>query len=147
MKARYISSTFVANTHTQELIVIQGFHHLAMNVTDFDKSKTFYTDVLGFSVGKAWGEPGKRAAMLDAGNGNYVEIFEKDEADDDGGAIIHFALRSDNCDEIMERVRMSGAEITVEPKNVDIPADPAYPVRIAFFKGPSGEIVEIFQER
>lgn len=126
---------------------IQGFHHIAMNVTDFDGSVGFYTDVLGFTVAKEWGEPGSRAIMLDAGNGNYVEMFEKETADEGKGSLLHLALRSDNCDEIMDRVRESGAEITVETKDVDIQATPVYPVRIAFFKGPSGEILEIFQER
>ena len=95
--------------------MIQGFHHLAMNVTEFDKSKDFYTGVLGFTAAKEWGGPGSRALMLDAGNGNYIELFEKEKADATGDTIIHFALRSDNCDEIMEKVRQSGAEITVEP--------------------------------
>ena len=126
---------------------IKGFHHLAMNVSNFDASKSFYTDVLGFSAAREWGQTGSRALMLDAGNGNYVELFEKESVDAGAGGIIHYALRVDNCDEILDRVRKSGAEITVESKDVDIPATPAYPVRIAFFKGPSGEIVELFQER
>ncbi len=103
---------------------IQGFHHVAMNVSNFDASKGFYTDVLGFSAAKEWGESGSRAVMLDSGNGNYIELFEKDSVDSGAGGIIHYALRVDNCDEIMDRVRKSGAEITVEPKNVDIQATP-----------------------
>jgi glyoxylase I family protein len=127
--------------------MIQGFHHLAMNVSNFDESKGFYIDVLGFSAAKEWGEAGKRAIMLDAGNGNYVELFEKPQTETAEGTLLHFALRSDNCDEIIEKVRKAGATITVEPKNVDILSNPAYPVRIAFFKGPAGETVEIFEER
>lgn len=128
------------------MATLQGFHHIAMNVTDFDGSAKFYTDVLGFSTAREWGDPGHRAVMLDAGNGNYVELFEKETTDAHAGTLLHFALRTGNCDEIIDRVRESGAEITVEPKNVDIPANPVYPVRIAFFKGPGGEIVELFQE-
>lgn len=126
---------------------IKGFHHLAMNVAEFDLSKKFYIDVLGFSAAKEWGGEGKRAVMLDAGNGNYVELFEKPEVGADSGTIIHYALRVDDCDEILDRVRKAGAEITVESKDVDIQSDPPYPVRIAFFKGPGGEIIELFQER
>lgn len=125
----------------------QGFHHVAMNVKNFDKSIQFYTDVLGLTKGRSWSAPPNRAIMLDTGNGSYLELFEKTETDETKGTIVHFALRTDNCDAMLEKVRASGAEITVESKNVDIPSEPVFPVRIAFFKGPDGEIIELFQER
>ena len=126
---------------------IQGFHHIAMNVKYFDKAVEFYGDVLGFEPAYAWGEPGNRAVMIDTGNGNYIEFFEKAELDAKEGSLIHFAMRTDDCGAVLERVRESGAEITVETTDIDIKSDPIYPVRIAFFKGPNGETVELFQER
>mgnify|MGYP000053010412 CR=1 FL=1 len=39
-----------------------------------------------------------------------------------------------------------GAEVTMEPKSLNIPSEPSEtPVRIAFCKGPDGEIIEFFQ--
>lgn len=128
-----------------------GYHHIAMGVADFDASVRFYTETLGFSPGPAWGSDQERAMMLDAGGGSYLEIFERPDqansADTQGGPLLHFALRVDNCAEVLEAVRASGAEITIEMKDVDIPSTPVYPVRIAFFEGPDGETVELFEER
>ncbi len=128
----------------------KGYHHIAMRVRDFDRSVSFYTDALGFRVGRSWGAENQRAVMIETGGGSYLEIFEGADADREAAGespLLHFALRVDDCDALLNAVRKAGAEITVEPKDVDIPSDPTYPVRIAFFKGPDGEIVELFQER
>jgi glyoxylase I family protein len=84
--------------------------------------------------------------MIDSGDGNYVEIFERAEASREEGAILHFALRTDDSAALLETVRSAGMEVTMESKDLDIPSNIGpIPVRIAFFKGPSGEIVELFQ--
>ncbi|GEM_PF-6146594 len=37
------------------------------------------------------------------------------------------------------------AKVTVEPKDVEIPSRPQpTPVRLAFFEGPDGEVIELF---
>ena len=118
-----------------------------MRAKDFDASTKFYTEVVGFSKGKTWGDPGKRAIMLDAGNHNYIELFEGGSGNEPAGAFFHLALSTNYPDEIIERVKGAGMEITVPVKDVDIPSNPVFPVRIAFFKGPDGEIVEVFKER
>jgi glyoxylase I family protein len=125
-----------------------GFHHIAFCARDFDRSLSFYTGVLGFPAKIAWGQKPDRAAMLDTGNSNYIEIFERPNlapamAD---GAILHLALRTDNCDAMLEKVRAAGCTVTSEPKTVEIPSTPGpTPVRIAFFKGPDGELLELMQ--
>ena len=124
-----------------------GFHHLAMTVSDLDKSLSFYVDGLGFKVAKTWGAPEKPAALLDTGDGNYVELFSGRTEPAGDGMVAHFAIRTDDCTAAIEVARAAGAEVTVEAKNVDIQSDPPFPVRIAFFKGPDGEIVELFEER
>jgi glyoxylase I family protein len=125
-----------------------GFHHIAIGASDFDASMKFYVDGLGFVAAKQWSGQNGRAVMLDTGDGNYLEMFERPgrQAPSEG-AVLHFALRTEDCDGAIERARAAGAEVTVEPKDVDIPSAPSFPVRIAFFKGPDGEIVEVFQER
>lgn len=123
-----------------------GFHHIAMRVKDFDASVRFYTEGLGFRQKIAWGGEDRRAVMLDTGDGNYLELFSGGSAEPKPeGCVIHFALRTSNCDAAIEQVRKAGAEVTVEPKNVDIPSTPVTPVRIAFCKGPDGEIIEFMQ--
>ena len=123
-----------------------GFHHVAIKTADWEASIRFYTEAIGFREKISWGATGKRAIMLDTGDGNYLEVFE-DVAyrPDPRGAIIHFALRTDDCDAALERARLAGARVTMEPKSLDIPSTPATPVRIAFCEGPEGAIIEFFQ--
>src|SRR5436309_1866105 len=126
-----------------------GFHHVAIRVVDFDATLRFYTGALGFRKAVEWGEGDGRACMLDTGDGNYLEVFAGGKRPPGEtapeGAIIHFALRTDDCDAALERARAAGAEVTMEPKDLAVFGDPPIPIRIAFFKGPGGEIVELFQ--
>lgn len=127
---------------------ITGFHHTAITTRDFEASVKFYTETLGMKTKITWGKSPDRAIMIDAGDGNYVEIFERADASPKDGTVIHFALRTDDCTAMTERVRAAGMEITVETKDVTIDANVGpVPVRISFFKGPSGEVVELFENR
>ena len=127
-----------------------GFHHVAIRSADWDRSVRFWQDALGFRMAVQWGEAPRRACMLDTGDGNYLEIFERDPVPGgvpSEGAILHVCFRADDCDTALERARAAGAEVTVEPKTVEIFGEPKIPVRLAFFKGPDGEICELFQNQ
>lgn len=126
---------------------IQGFHHTAIHSANFDASVRFYTEVLGLKTRITWGGDDRRAAMIDAGRGDYIEIFERSEPAPLGEAtILHFALRTDDCVALTESVRAAGLEITMEPKEVTIDSSAGpIPVKISFFKGPDGEVVELFE--
>lgn len=126
---------------------ISGFHHIAIRARDLDASVAFYTKGLGFAQTHAWGEGDKRAVMLHAGNGNYLEIFAggTDEPKPEG-AYLHLAFAVDDCDAMFQRALAAGAEVHVEPKAMTIPSAPTpLPVRLAFCKGPDGELIEFFQ--
>ncbi|MBP1627269.1 MAG: glyoxalase [Holophagaceae bacterium] len=126
---------------------IAGFHHVAIKASDFDRSLEFYTSVLGLRVARAWGDGEKRGALLDVGSGSYLEVFGGGAAAlRPEGAWFHLALRSNDCEGIIDRVRAAGCVVTVEPKDICIPSDPPMPARIAFFNGPDGESIEVFQE-
>jgi len=122
-----------------------GFHHVAIKVADFDKTIAFYSDLLGFVPRLTWGEGDGRGALLDTGDGNYLEVFAGGEVGvKPTGGFYHIALRTDDIDGIIERVRQAGAEITVEPKDVVIHGEVVTPIRVAFFNGPDGESIELF---
>ena len=125
-----------------------GFHHIAIRVRDFDASVEFYTQGLGFTKTLQWGEGDSRAVMLDTGDGNYLEVFAGGSAEPKPeGAFIHLAFRTDDCDKAIEAARAAGAEVTIEPKDVVISGDRKAAVRIAFCKGPDGEVLEFFQNK
>lgn len=126
--------------------MIQGFHHTALRVVDFDRCLEFY-HTLGLVTARGWGEAPKRAAMLDAGDGNYLEIFEGGDADAPSeGRIIHIALRTPDTDTAHAAALDAGATERMAPRDITIPTHQGeLPVRISFVVTPSGEIVEFFQ--
>jgi glyoxylase I family protein len=127
-----------------------GFHHVAMRARNFDATVKFYTEGLGFKKGISWGEAGNRAIMLDTGEGNYIEVFEIPADGNEAvsqGMLLHMAFKTDDCDLAAANARAAGAEITMEPTDVDIKSEPPTNVRIAFCKGPDGEVIEFFQYR
>ena len=133
---------------TNEVLGGGGFHRVAMRVRDFDASLAFYRDLLGMKPLLSWGSGDKRAAMLDSGDGSCVELFAGGAGQAGEGAWMHLALRTTRVDEVCQAVRQAGMTVTVEPKDVDIPSQPqTTKVRLCFFKGPDGEIVELFQLR
>src|SRR5258708_23492483 len=135
-----------------------GFHHIAIRAYDFEATLKFYIEGLGFKRAYGWGEDGRakgekdsRAALLDSGDGNYVEVFAGRAGNPDEtlpeGALLHFALRTTDTDAALERARAAGATVTMEPKSV-VPSfaeEPAQTFRIAFVRGLDGEIIQFFQ--
>lgn len=133
--------------HQNTAVAGCGFHHVAIRTSDWDASMKFWQEGLGFGPAIQWGDAPRRACMLDMGDGNHLEIFEREppQTVESEAAILHFCLRTDDCDAAVQRAKEAGAEVTVEPKSLDIVGDITVPVRIAFIKGPGGEICEFFQ--
>jgi glyoxylase I family protein len=127
-----------------------GYHHVAIRAADFDRTLQFYTEGFGFRPAMRWGEGDRRAALLDTGDGNYLEVFAGGKRGPDDpvpeGAILHFAFRTTDCDAAIERARAAGARVTVEPKTLALESQPpGFTIRIAFCQGPDGELIEFFQ--
>ena len=129
--------------------LISGFHHVCIKTREWDRTLAFYVNTLGFTEKITWRTAPNRAVMLNTGDGNYLEVFE-DLAYEPApnGTVLHFALRTSRLDEVAALVRATGAKITVEPKDVTIATTNAHapvPIRIFFCEGPSGEVIEFFQ--
>lgn len=120
-----------------------GFHHVALRSSDFDKSLLFYTEGMGFPVAHSWGEGSGRIALLDLGDGNYLELFASvpEQNPPVEGRFFHLALRSTDVDADIEVVRALGCTITIEPKSVEVNGKT---IRVGFFLGPDGEVLEFF---
>ena len=131
-------------TSTNKNVKGCGFHHLSMKVKDLEKSVEFYTS-LGFVERVSWGEAPKRTVLLDTGDHNYFEISQGDPTRSTGRAFSNISLRVDDCEAALATARKTGAEVTVETRDVTLKSSIPIQIRIAFFKGPDGELVELFQ--
>ena len=110
----------------------------------WEKTVTFYTQVLGCPLVRTWGEGDGSGAMLDAGS-CLLEIFAGADRPLPSGVYRHVAFRTDGVDSAVALVRGAGCEITMEP--TDKTLGEGYPVRLAICRGPAGESIEFFQER
>ena len=124
-----------------------GFHHVAAKVADFDTAIRFYTEGLGFTFKISWGEGDGRAAMLDTGDGNYLELFAGgDPAAASEARLIHFALRTTDCAAAHALALAHGATERMAPKTLTIDtAQGATPITISFVLSPTGEVIEFFE--
>lgn len=130
--------------------LITGLHHAALKCScqaEFQEAIAFYKDVLGLEVKRSWGEGDSAGIMFSTGCCGLIEIFASGCAGHDSGSVNHFALATDDPDACVTAVRKAGYKVTMELKDLTIPSDPAFPVRIAFVVGPCGEEIEFFQEK
>ncbi len=136
------------------------FHHVAVAVSDMDRSVRFYRDLLDFRV--AWdmddrqgealsrvvGLPGARTRMVMLeGHGGRVELFQYHHPlGMDAGrrrmcdfGITHFALSVRGIQDLYERLAAAGVQFNCPP----LVLRPG--VTATYMKGPDGETVELIE--
>jgi lactoylglutathione lyase len=125
---------------------INGLAHICVYTKDMSKSLVFYTDTLGFDV--------IHRTRLDSGFGFLmvrrgsciVELLEPEDVNKfkprASGAIDHIALEVKDINSVFAKFKAKGVSFTTP-----IIDDPNLlgGVRIAFFRGPSGESFELFE--
>jgi len=125
-----------------------GAHHVTIQARNWEDSLHLYRDVLGMIPTAEFGPPDRRIVLLDMGDGSHIELIEPTPDTPLPGSaatndpIVHIGLASTDARAAAEHVRDAGFEITVEPKDVDLNG---LNVTVAFFKGPSGEVIEFFE--
>ena len=124
--------------------------HIAVFTADMDKSIEFYK-LLGGKVGMR--------SLLDIGKGKSKDLVrmvfdgeatvelvcpsDKSMVLTNTGVCEHFCFDVDNVDETVKDLKAKGINTfqTAEPFNADIFGG----IRIIFLTGPSGELIELFQ--
>lgn len=119
---------------------ITGAHHIALCTANFATLRSFYTEVLGLpQVGSF---PGGKTIFLKLGD-TAIELIERaDWSNSEPGGWQHLALAVADLDAAHAELAGKGIAFHVAPKDVP-PHDPS--ARIAFFKDPDGNILELFQ--
>ena len=91
-----------------------GFHHIAIQVKDFDTEKKFYTDGLGLKPYAEWksGKNGEKTiCLLELGNGGFVELFSGGTDEPAcNSRFIHFAMQVADVEAAYSRAISAGAE-------------------------------------
>jgi glyoxylase I family protein len=134
-------------------LAINGMHHVSLRVRDMDRSLAFYRDILGFHPKTSFLLDGLRFAMLETGNDVYIELVEMKQPMQSVGeseVFWHLALRSDHLEKSLDAAISAGFEVTVPIRPLDLVNDVTqkpWPVRVAFFRGPDGELIELLEDK
>ena len=143
-------------------MVIKRVNHTGISVADMERSLKFYRDLLELEVifdsdvpandrlskvvgmDKATG----RVAWLRAGD-TMIELWQWDHPDGrplpedycpaDKG-VTHYALETDNVDELYERVIAAGYQANTHPLDLGLH-------KTTYIRGPDDEIIEILEDR
>ncbi len=133
----------MADTNTPD---INGLAHICVYTKDMSKSLVFYTDTLGFElVHKTRLDSGFGFAMVRRGS-CIIELLEPEDVNKmkprQSGPIDHVALEVKDINAVYAKFKAKGVSFFTP-----IIDDPNLMggVRIAFFKGPSGESFELFE--
>lgn len=124
-----------------------GFHHIALEVPNYDEVKKFYVEGLGFELTKEWGAPDRKCCMMQMGDGGCIELFGTGTPEACPTArFVHLALKSEDPAADYEKALAAGATSRAPEKDVPLNTTPVTTVRIAFVFGLAGEIIEFFKE-
>jgi len=111
-------------------------HHIALRTPDFSRAKAFYTEILGLPVAAEM--PGRECVFIDIG-GTTIELTgAKDQEPGAPGAFAHLAFQVDDVDATWAELKAKGVSFFIEPRD-------AGAMRIAFFRDPDGNPLELFQ--
>jgi glyoxylase I family protein len=125
---------------------VKAIHHIAIITANYERSKAFYTDVLGLGVIREVYREERNSFKLDlALNGQYIiELFSfpnppprpsKPEAQ----GLRHLAFSVENLDESVRALEQKG--VITEPVRVD----PFTGKRFTFFSDPDGLPLELYE--
>ena len=126
---------------TESESLFQGVEHIGIKANDLEKSIQFYREVLNFTFLHRF-KPGKvELAFLELG-GTVVELVEViDGHRFEDGVVNHLALRVSSIHQAIEHLKAHQIELSSSE-----------PVALGngrfnfFFRGPSGEKLELYQD-
>ncbi|AHM58527.1 glyoxalase superfamily protein [Flammeovirgaceae bacterium 311] len=97
------------------MVKINRVHHIAIICSDYEKSKSFYTDVLGFEILKETFRQERNSFKLDLGlQGHYIiELFSFPEPPQrvsrpEASGLRHLAFEVDDVVETVAKLKKSG---------------------------------------
>ncbi|MEH3038584.1 MAG: VOC family protein [Sphingomonas paucimobilis] len=122
-----------------------GLHHVAIIASDYDRSKAFYVDALGFTILREVWRAERRSWKCDLTiKGAQIELFTFPGAPPrpsfpEARGLRHLAFTVDDID--VEVARLAGHGITCEPIRIDEHTGQ----RFTFFADPDGLPLELYE--
>jgi glyoxylase I family protein len=124
----------------------KGIHHVAIICSNYERSKRFYVEVLGFPVIQETYRAARDSYKLDlqVGEGAAIELFSfpappARPSTPEACGLRHLAFKVDNLDAAVVDLQSKGVEI--EP----IRLDELTGKRFTFFKDPDGLPLELYE--
>lgn len=120
---------------------ILGLSHIGLHVRDLERSKKFYTELLGFAVACTVPlENGTVLCFLRNGDCEIELIAKPDYAPRQDGHFEHLCLKTADLDAAIAHLYAHGIQIEGAPRSIP---NVYHGVRLAFFRGPDGELLEL----
>ena len=125
---------------------IKAIHHIAILTDDYERSKQFYTEVLGFTIIRETYRKERDSYKLDLSiAGVYqVELFSFPEHRERGSypeakGLRHLAFSVDDVDAAAAELRIKGVEVEA------VRVDELTQRRFVFFNDPNGQPLELYE--
>lgn len=126
---------------------LKSIHHIAIICSDYDKSKAFYTEVLGFKIDKEVYREARKSYKLDLSlNGQYcIELFSFPSpparpSRPESAGLRHIAFEVDDIEASIRFLNIKG--VTPEPIRVDEFTGK----RFTFFADPDNLPIELYEK-
>lgn len=127
--------------------MFSNIHHIAIIGTNYQKTKEFYVDKLGFEVISEHNRPEKNDIIINVGQGNIVlEIFIKEDAplrpkmpSPEYSGLRHLAFKVDDVEAVLKKFD----ELDIPHKQLRY--DDFDNKKMAFFFDPDGLPLEIHE--
>ncbi len=125
--------------------MLNAIHHIAIIVSDYEKSREFYVDKLGFEIIREVYRPQPDDWKLDLKlDGRELEIFGKKNApprptNPEAQGLRHLAFKVENIEPVVKWLNDMGIE--TEPVRVD----PYTNNRMTFFRDPDNLPLELHE--
>lgn len=125
---------------------LNGVHHIAVICTDYERSKRFYLQVLGFTLRREVLRAERDSWMADLElHGRYVlELFSfpsppQRPTGPEATGLRHLAFEVDDVPAAMDRLRADGVRCE------EVRVDPHTGKRMAFFFDPDDQPLELYE--
>ena len=126
--------------------MLNGFHHVAIICNDYQASKAFYTDILGFSVVDENYREARDSWKCDLAlpDGSQIELFSFPGAParpsrPEAQGLRHLAFKVSDIDKAV--AQLTAHDVSCE----DIRTDPYTQKRFTFFQDPDGLPLELYE--